>query len=115
MLSRPLMFWHHTSSWDCFQTATTYPERCGLEGRFAFVVSLPKMLQVEKPDPKIFQITAERAGLRPNTDATCRRPPLKNDVMGAKKRWRAFCLAQPRQVSQNDTDNPTRLRDYFIG
>ena len=39
----------------------TYPENCGLDRRFAFVV-FSQDVQVEKPDPKIFQITAERAG-----------------------------------------------------
>ena len=52
----------------------TYPERCGLDGRFAFVI-FSQDVQVEKPDPKIFQITAERAGCDLNRDATCRRLP----------------------------------------
>ena len=39
----------------------TYPERCGLEGYFTFVV-FSQDVQVEKPDPRIFEITAQRAG-----------------------------------------------------
>ena len=39
----------------------TYPERCGLEGYFAFVV-FSQDVQVEKPNRKIFEITAQRAG-----------------------------------------------------
>ena len=39
----------------------TYPENCGLDGRFAFVV-FSQDVQVEKPDPRIFEITAEKAG-----------------------------------------------------
>ena len=39
----------------------TYPERCGLEGYFTFVV-FSQDVQIEKPHPKIFEITAERAG-----------------------------------------------------
>ena len=38
----------------------SYPDRCGLEGRFAFVV-LAQDVRVEKPDRRIFQITARRA------------------------------------------------------
>ena len=38
----------------------TYPERCGLEGYFDFVV-FSQDVQVEKPDRRIFEITAERA------------------------------------------------------
>ena len=38
----------------------TYPERCGLEARFAFVV-FSQDVQVEKPHPKIFEITAQQA------------------------------------------------------
>ena len=40
----------------------SYPHRCGLEGRFAFVV-LSQDVRVEKPDRRIFQITARRAVL----------------------------------------------------
>ena len=39
----------------------TYPERCGLEGHFAFVV-FSQDVQVEKPDPRIFEITSQRSG-----------------------------------------------------
>ena len=39
----------------------TYPERCGLEGYFTFVV-FSQDVQIEKPDPRIFEITARRAG-----------------------------------------------------
>ena len=39
----------------------TYPERCGLEGYFTFVV-FSQDVQVEKPNPRIFEITAQRAG-----------------------------------------------------
>ena len=43
----------------------TYPERCGLDGRFDFVV-FSQDVQVEKPDRKIFEITAQRAGCELN-------------------------------------------------
>ena len=60
----------------------TYPESCGLDGRFAFVV-FSQDVQVEKPDPKIFQITADRAGCD-LTEILHVGDSLKNDVMGAK-------------------------------
>ena len=60
----------------------TYPERCGLDGRFAFVV-FSQDVQVEKPDPKIFQITAERAGCELHQILHVG-DSLKNDVAGAK-------------------------------
>ena len=39
----------------------SYPERCGLEGIFQFII-FSQEYGVEKPDPKIFQITLEKAG-----------------------------------------------------
>ena len=39
----------------------TYPERCGLEGYFDFVV-FSQDVQIEKPHRRIFEITAEQAG-----------------------------------------------------
>ena len=60
----------------------TYPERCGLEGRFAFVV-FSQDVQVEKPDPKIFQITAERAGCELSQMLHVG-DSLTNDVAGSK-------------------------------
>ena len=60
----------------------TYPERCGLEDRFAFVV-FSQDVQFEKPDRRIFEITAERidcelAQMLHVGDS------LKNDVNGAQ-------------------------------
>ena len=60
----------------------TYPESCGLDGRFAFVV-FSQDVQVEKPNPKIFQITAERAGCN-LTKMLHVGDSLKSDVAGAK-------------------------------
>lgn len=39
----------------------SYPERCGLEGIFQFVV-FSQDYGIEKPDPKLFQIALEQAG-----------------------------------------------------
>ena len=60
----------------------TYPERCGLDGRFDFVV-FSQDVQVEKPHPRIFEITAERAGCA-LTEMLHVGDSLKNDVMGAR-------------------------------
>ena len=60
----------------------TYPENCGLDGRFAFVV-FSQDVQVEKPNPKIFQITAERAGCELSQMLHVG-DSLKSDVAGAK-------------------------------
>ena len=61
----------------------SYPDRCGLEGRFQFVV-FAQDHGVEKPDPRIFAITLDRAG--------CTRgqllhvgDSLQNDVFGAQR------------------------------
>ena len=60
----------------------TYPERCGLDGRFAFVV-FSQDVQFVKPDPRIFHITAQRAGCE-LTQMLHVGDSLKNDVLGAK-------------------------------
>jgi putative hydrolase of the HAD superfamily len=42
----------------------SYPERCGLRGRFTFVI-LAQNIGVEKPDPAIFQEACQKAGCSP--------------------------------------------------
>ncbi|MCG9130071.1 HAD family hydrolase [Candidatus Poribacteria bacterium] len=79
----------------------TYPERCGLDGRFAFVV-FSQDVQVEKPDPKIFQITAERAGCELSQMLHVG-DSLRNDVMGAKNVG-APTVWLNREAVPNDTD-----------
>ncbi len=59
----------------------SYPERCGLEGRFAFVV-FSQDVRIEKPDRRIFQITARRAGC-PLEQLLHVGDSLENDVAGA--------------------------------
>ena len=86
----------------------TYPESCGLDGRFAFVV-FSQDVQVEKPDPKIFQITAERAGCD-LTEMLHVGDSLKNDVMGAKN-----VGAQSVWLNRESLPNDTDIRpDYEI-
>lgn len=60
----------------------TYPERCGLEDRFAFVV-FSQDVQVEKPDPRIFEITAQIAGCE-LSQLLHVGDSLENDVAGAQ-------------------------------
>lgn len=50
---------HHTVG--LLSNGNSYPERCGLDGRFAFTV-IAEEHGVAKPDPTIFEIAAEAAG-----------------------------------------------------
>ena len=86
----------------------TYPERCGLEGRFAFVI-FSQDVQVEKPDPKIFQITAERAGCE-LTQMLHVGDSLTSDVAGAKNVGAPSVWLNREGVS-NDTETQP---DYEI-
>ena len=61
----------------------TYPEKCGLEGRFAFVV-FSQDVGFEKPDPRIFEIAAERA-LCSVEELMHVGDSLENDVAGANE------------------------------
>ena len=60
----------------------SYPERCGLEGRFAFVV-FSQDVQVRKPDRRIFEIAAQEAGC-PMDELLHVGDSLENDVKGAQ-------------------------------
>jgi putative hydrolase of the HAD superfamily len=79
----------------------TYPERCGLEGRFAFVV-FSQDVQVVKPDPRIFHITAQRAGCE-LTEMLHVGDSLKNDVVGARNAG-VPCVWLNREGIPNDTE-----------
>lgn len=61
----------------------SYPDRCGLEGRFAFVV-FSQVVRVRKPDRRIFEITAQKAGCQ-MAELLHVGDSLKNDVMGANE------------------------------
>ena len=79
----------------------TYPERCGLERYFAFVV-FSQDVQVEKPDRRIFEITAERAGCE-FAQMLHVGDSLKNDVAGARNAGvRSVWLN--REGEPNDTE-----------
>ena len=59
----------------------SYPERCGLEGRFAFVV-FSQDVQIRKPDRRIFEIAAQKADC-PLDELLHVGDSLENDVLGA--------------------------------
>jgi len=59
----------------------SYPERCGLEGMFQFVV-FSQDYGVEKPNPKLFEIAVEKAGCS-KQQLLHVGDSLQNDVMGA--------------------------------
>ena len=79
----------------------TYPERCGLEGYFAFVV-FSQDVQIEKPDRRIFEITAERAGCE-LAQMLHVGDSLENDVAGARNAG-APSVWLNREGAANDTN-----------
>ncbi len=79
----------------------TYPERCGLEGYFAFVV-FSQDVQVEKPDQRIFEITAERAGCE-LAEMLHVGDSLESDVAGARNAG-AYSVWLNREGEPNDTE-----------
>lgn len=60
----------------------SYPERCGLAGRFSFVV-FSQDYGFEKPDPRIFEVALEQAGCS-RDELLHVGDSLVNDVYGAK-------------------------------
>ena len=79
----------------------TYPERCGLEGYFAFVV-FSQDVQVEKPDRRIFEITAQRVGCE-FAELLHVGDSLQTDIAGA---WNAGVCSVwlNRESVPNDTE-----------
>ena len=76
----------------------SYPERCGLEARFAFVI-FSQDVQIEKSDRRIFEITAQQAGCALN-ELLHVGDSLKNDVAGANAAGvRSVWLNRDRQAS----------------
>ncbi len=60
----------------------SYPERCGLEGIFQFIV-FSQDYEVEKPDPEIYRISLKKAGCSKGELLNVG-DSLENDVIGAK-------------------------------
>jgi putative hydrolase of the HAD superfamily len=61
----------------------SYPERCGLEGRFDFVV-FSQDYGVEKPDPRLFEVAVEQAGCS-GQELLHVGDSLQSDVAGANR------------------------------
>ena len=59
----------------------SYPERCGLDNMFQFVV-FSQDYGIEKPDPRLFQTALEKAGCR-KSELLHIGDSLNTDVMGA--------------------------------
>lgn len=78
----------------------SYPERCGLEGRFAFVV-FSQDVRIRKPDRRIFEIAAQRAGC-PLDKLLHVGDSLENDVAGANEAG-AHSVWLNRESRPNDT------------
>ncbi len=87
----------------------TYPERCGLEDRFAFVV-FSQDVQVEKPHPKIFEITAQQAGCELSQMLHVG-DSLVNDVAGAQNVGISAVWLNRERVANDTQIQP----DYEIG
>ena len=79
----------------------TYPKCCGLEGYFAFVI-FSQDVEVEKPDRRIFEITAERADCE-LAQILHVGDSLKNDVAGAGNAG-AYSVWLNREGEPNDTE-----------
>jgi putative hydrolase of the HAD superfamily len=85
-----------------------YPERCGLEGIFQFVV-FSQDYGVEKPDPRIFQIALEKAGCS-EKELLHVGDSLEDDVLGAANAG-IRCVWLNRQKVNN---NPGFKIEYEI-
>ena len=79
----------------------SYPEKCGLEGKFQFAVFAPDH-GLEKPDPRLFHIAADRAACDPKSFLHVG-DSLENDVEGANEAG-VYSVWLNRDRSLNETD-----------
>jgi putative hydrolase of the HAD superfamily len=80
----------------------SYPERCGLEDMFQFVV-FSEDHGVEKPDPRLFQIALEKAGCS-REELVHVGDSLENDIIGAKRAGiKCVWINRKRQERNVDT------------
>lgn len=79
----------------------TYPERCGLAGRFQFVV-FAQDYGIEKPDPRLFEIALAQAGCS-QQELLHVGDSLQTDVVGARRAG-VQSVWLNRECRQNDTD-----------
>lgn len=77
----------------------SYPERCGLEGMFRFVV-FSQDHGVEKPNPRLFQIAVEKAGCS-KQQLLHVGDSLRDDVTGARNAG-VKCVWLNRKRARND-------------
>jgi len=77
----------------------SYPERCGLEGMFQFIV-FSQDHGVEKPDPKLFNIAVEKSGCT-KSQLLHVGDSLETDIMGAMKSG-IKCIWLNRRCAKND-------------
>ncbi|MBD3242196.1 MAG: HAD-IA family hydrolase [Chitinivibrionales bacterium] len=85
-----------------------YPERCGLPGRFSFVV-FSQDIGIEKPDPAIFAAACEQAGCRP-AELMHVGDSLRTDIAGANAAG-AVSVWLNRSGAKNSSDI---LPDYEV-
>lgn len=71
----------HRYTLGILSNGNSYPERCGLENMFEFVV-FSQDYGIEKPDPRIFQIAVEKAGCSEG-ELLHVGDSLEDDVLGA--------------------------------
>src|SRR5438132_14413877 len=87
----------------------SYPERCGLHGRFGFVI-LAQNVGIEKPDPAIFQ-AAYREARCSSEQLMHIGDSLDTDVAGARRR----CLVCPVESGPKSKlcGRQTRIRNLL--
>lgn len=79
----------------------SYPERCGPEGRFQFVV-FSQDYGVEKPNPRLFEIAMKQAGCTASQLVHVG-DSLENDAAGARRAG-AWSVWLNREAHRNHTD-----------
>ena len=80
----------------------SYPERCGLEGRFAFVI-FSQDVQVRKPDRRVFEIAARESRLSVGR-ASARGGFSAERCGGGERGRRAVGLAKSRRFGKRHRD-----------
>lgn len=89
----------------------SYPERCGLQGMFQFVV-FSQDWGVEKPDPRLFRVALEKAGCS-EQELLHVGDSLENDIVGAANaRVRLFGSIGGARRSMQRSRQITKSRLY---
>lgn len=77
----------------------SYPDKCGLEGIFHFVV-FSQDYGIEKPDPRIFQIALKKAEVEPDEFIHIG-DSLRNDIFGANQTGIKSIWLNRKQIKNN--------------